>query len=175
MRKACIVGLLGALALALACGSSEEKTAATTPSATPAATPSGPPPNSDLPKEGRSAERKAERQAAQTPAQITQGKLPGDFPPDVPVFPNSSPKTSMMVGSSGLIVLTANAPLADVLAHYREQLPSQGWTVDSVTEGSGGNKASLKAHKDARNATISITPAKDGVGTENGNAQKGAS
>lgn len=170
MRKACIVGLLGALvALALACGSSEEEKAAATPS------PAGSQATPEVLNERHTPEKKAARLAAQTPAQIKQGELPESFPSDIPVYPDSQPKTSMMVGGSGLFLLTSTAPVADVLAHYREQLASQGWTVDGVTEGAGGTKASVKAHKDTRQATVSITQAKDGAGTEIGIALKGSS
>jgi hypothetical protein len=53
----------------------------------------------------------------------------------------------MMVGGSGLVVLRSPAPVEAVVAHYREQLPSQGWTVDSVSESSGGTKATIRAHR----------------------------
>jgi hypothetical protein len=167
MKRACIVGLLGALvALTLACGSGE-KEAATQPSAT-TPTPAAP---TSPPAEGQAQQGAAQRRA-NVPAQITQGELPDDFPSDLPVFPDAQPRNSMMVGGSGLLLLGTSASVADVLSHYREQLPSQGWTVDAVTEGAGGTKASVRAHKESRNATISISQAKDGAGTEIGIALK---
>jgi hypothetical protein len=168
MRNACIVGLIG-LFVALGCGSSDEETAAT-PTATPT-----PAEGADAPKK-RSPEVIAAKRAEQAGnAQIAQGSLPDGFPTDLPMFPDAQPKTSMMVGNSGLVVLTSNASLSDVLTHFREQLPSQGWTVDSVSEAAGGTKATVKAHKDARTATVSLNQAKGGTGTEIGISLKGSS
>ena len=168
MRNACIVGLLG-MSVALGCGSSDEPTAATpTETPTPAA-------GADAPKKRSPEVIAAKRAEAGGDAQITRGELPEGFPSDVPMFPDAQPKTSMMVGSSGLVVLTSNAALSDVLTHFREQLPSQGWTVDSVSEAAGGTKATVKAHKDARSATVSLNQAKGGTGTEIGISLKGSS
>jgi hypothetical protein len=131
MTKAGIVALGCALAaLALGCGDKGDET----PMAQPAASASPEAPDSP-------------------PAEITKDELPKFHPSDLPVFPDAKPATSMMVGGAGLIVMTSTAPAADVLAYYREQLPSQGWTVDEVTD----DPARIAAHKEGRQATISIT------------------
>jgi hypothetical protein len=187
MKKLLILALLGALAsLSSACGGCEEtKTAANKPvtpasptAAAPAPTAPGEPaaPSPDKPKwHPKSEEVYEQRKAAQPNAQITQGSLPAGFPTDMPMYPDAKPKTSMMVSGEGLVVLASPAQTADVLAHYREQLPAQGWTVDSVKEVAGGSKATLKAHKDMRSATISISAGQGGSGTEIGIALKGSS
>jgi hypothetical protein len=155
------VGLLCAgLLLALACGGKEEETkapdaAATTPSATPAAQPS----------EGAAA---TPQEDSGIPAEVVNGDLPKDYPKDLPVYPGSAPTTSLMAGGSGLIVLNTNAPAAAVLSHYRDELPNQGWTVDEV----GEDPPRITAHKDSRNATISITESSEG--TEIGIAIEGS-
>lgn len=176
MKKASIVGLLAALALG--CGSSDEQTTAATqptPTGSPTSPTSPDQPSADRPKwKPKSEEVYQEKKAAQNPAQITRGELPDGFPSDLPIYPDAKPKTSMMVGGSGLVVLDSSAPMGDVLSHYREELVSQGWTVDSVNEAANGTKASLKAHKDARSATISINQGKDGAGSEIGIAVKGS-
>ena len=152
MLKARVLGLLcAALALAIACGDNMESN---TPTAgTPAAegTPEATPPAD-----------------AGMPAELVKGELPKDFPSDLPVFPGATPTTSLMAGGSGLIVLSATAPAADVLSHYREQLPAQGWTVDDVGEDPGR----ISAHKGGRSATISITEGTEG--TEIGIAIEGS-
>ena len=165
MKNAWIVGLLG-IFVALGCGSSEEEAAA--PAATAAPVKIG-----DTPKNPEVVA--AKRAAANAGAQIKQGELPEGFPTDLPVFPDSQPKTSMMVGSSGLVVLSSPASIADVVAHYREELPSQGWTVDAVTESASGTKATIRAHKDSRQTTVSINQAQGGSGTEIGISLKGSS
>lgn len=162
MSKTFTAGLLAALtALALGCGGSDEGGEAT-PGATPAATGEAP----ETPTAGTTT---IQGEYASEAAEIARGQLPQDYPSDLPVYPGAQPTTSMMVGGSGLIVLSSNAPVADVLAHYREALPSQGWTVDSVSEKPGR----LSAHKESRSATISISEGKNG--TEIGVALKGGS
>ena len=47
--------------------------------------------------------------------------------------------------------------------------------MDSVSEAAGGTKATVKAHKDARSATVSLNQAKGGTGTEIGISLKGSS
>jgi hypothetical protein len=186
MKKLYILASLGAFAaLVSACGGCEEgKTAANKPAtpsptaAAPAPTAPGSPaaPSPDKPKwHPKSEEVYEQRKAAQPTAQITQGSLPAGFPTDMPMYPDAKPKTSMMVSGEGLVVLDSPAQATDVLAHYREQLPAQGWTVDSVKEVAGGGKATLKAHKDMRSATISINQGQGGAGTEIGIALKGSS
>ena len=187
MKKLWTLALLGLLAAAFsACGSCEEgKTAANKPAtpasptaAAPAPAPGSPDaePSSDKPKwHPKSEEVYEAKKAAQPAAQITQGSLPANFPTDMPMYPDAQPKTSMMVQGEGLVVLDSSAQATDVLAHYREQLPAQGWIVDSVKEAAGGSKATVKAHKDMRSATISINQAQGGSGTEIGIALKGSS
>jgi hypothetical protein len=151
MKRACIAGLLAALtALALAaCGGDDKSTGTTTePGATGSTTvPGG---------------------SGDMPAEIAQGELPKDYPSDLPLYPGSKPTTAMMVGGSGLIILSSQASVADVLAHFREQLPAQGWTVDEVSESPGR----VAAHKGSRSATISISEAEGG--TEIGVALEGS-
>jgi hypothetical protein len=143
-------------ALALGCGDSGDETpAAGTQAAQPAA-----------PDASKKATR-AEKLAAQ-PAEITKGELPKFYPSDLPLFPDSKPTTSMMVGGAGLIVLTTSAPVADVLAHYREQLPAQGWTLDKVSE----KPPRIAAHKEGRKATVSLS--RSGETTEIGVALSGS-
>jgi hypothetical protein len=150
MSKPRVLGLLCAtLALALACG---DKTETNTPTATPGA-------------EGAAATPPAD---AGVPAELVKGDLPKDYPSDLPIFPGATPTTSLMAGGSGLIVLSTTAPVADVLAHYREQLPSAGWTVDEVGEDPGR----ISTHKGGRSATISISEGSEG--TEIGIAIEGS-
>jgi hypothetical protein len=148
MRKACSAGLLVLLAaLALGCGGGDEPAATTTPGAAGTAAGSA---GEDI------------------PAEIAEGELPKGYPSDVPIFPGSKPVTAMIVGSSGLVILNSQATVAEVLAHFREQLPANGWTVDEATE----SPARVAAHKGTRSATISISEA-DG-GTEIGVALEGS-
>jgi hypothetical protein len=187
MKKAWTLALLGGLAsLSFACWGHEEKTDAkpaempsspTAAAPAPGAAPGSPAaPSPDKPKwHPKSEEVYEQKKAAQPNAQITEGSLPAGFPTDLPLYPDAKPKTSMMVQGEGLVVLDSPAQMADVLAHFREQLPAQGWTVDSVKEASGGTKATVKAHKDMRSATISVNQSQGGSGTEIGIALKGSS
>lgn len=154
MKKACFAGLLSALtALALACGGSDENKGGATSGAT------GTEP-SDTTVQGASGDM---------PAEIAQGEMPKDYPSDLPIYPGATPTTAMMVGGSGLIILSSQASIADVLAHFREQLPVQGWTVDEVSESPGR----VAAHKGGRTATISISQGESG-NTEIGVALEGS-
>ena len=153
MKRACIAGLLAALtALALAACGGDDKSTGTTTTETP-----GEPSSTTVPGN-----------AGDMPAEIAQGELPKDYPSDLPLYPGSKPTTAMMVGGSGLIILSSQASVADVLAHFREQLPAQGWTVDEVSESPGR----VAAHKGGRSATISISEAEGG--TEIGVALEGS-
>jgi hypothetical protein len=139
MGKAGIVALACALAaLALGCGDSGGTGAPATEAAKP-----------DEPGAAKATAKK------QPPAEITTGELPKYYPSDLPPFPDSKPTHSMLVGGSGLIMFTSTAPIADVLAHYRDQLPEQGWTVDEVSE--SARRSRVVAHKEARKATIVIS------------------
>jgi len=170
---------LAALASACSdtCGGHEGKTAAkpaapapTAAAPSPAAPgePTAPSANKPPGWHPKSEEAYEKMKAAQPTAQVTQGTLPENFPKDLPIYPDAKPTTSMMVSGQGLVVLDSAAPVSDVLAQYRESLPAQGWTVDSVKEAAGGAKAFVKAHKEDRSTTISINTAKDGSGSEIG-------
>lgn len=141
-------------ALALGCGDSGDETPA---AGTQAAQPAAP----------DASTKRAEKLAAQ-PAEITKGELPKFYPSDLPPFPDSKPTTSMLVGGDGLIVFSTSAPTADVLAHFREQLPAQGWTLDQATE----KPPRIAAHKEGRKATISVS--RSGDMTEIGVALSGS-
>jgi len=146
MKKGCFAALLIALtALALACGKSEDKKASAIPA--PSGTAATGPSDETIPGG-----------PGELPAEIAQGELPKDFPSDLPIYPGAKPTTAMMVGGSGLVVLNSPASIADVLAHYREELPKQGWTVDEVSESPGR----VAAHKGKRTATISISQGEGG-------------
>jgi hypothetical protein len=149
MKKARVVGSICAvLALSwVACGGSDEPA----PNAAPEPGAAAPAPEPEI------------------PAEIVRGELPKEYPADLPMYPGATPTTSLLAGGTGLIVLSATAPAADVLAHYRNELPSQGWTVDEVTE----DPASISAHKGGRTARISISPSDEGS-TEIGVAIEGS-
>ena len=100
---------------------------------------------------------------------LTRPELPKEYPSDLPMYPGSTPTTSLMAGGSGLVVLSSTAQPADVLSHYRTELPNQGWTLDEVTE----DPASIRAHKGGRTARISISSGDDGS-TEIGVAIEGS-
>jgi hypothetical protein len=152
MNKSVIVALGYALVLLVVscgdCGKPEAPapgaTGATTPSDTPAV-----PAEPDAPAKGKT---KAEK-LAESPAEITKDVLPKFYPADLPTYPDAKPGNSIMVGGAGLVVLSVKASSADVLAHYRDQLPAQGWTIDQVSE----KPPRIAAHKEGRKATISIS------------------
>jgi hypothetical protein len=139
MGKAGIVALGCALALlALGCGDRSEPKGDAAPEAAASA-------------EGKPGAKVRKR--TPPPAEIARGELPKFFPSDVPQFPGSTPKTSMMVGERAFSVFTTSAPIADVLAHYREQLPANGWTVDKASE----KPPRILAHKEGRKVTLSVS------------------
>ena len=184
MKKLLVLALLAGLAsLSSACGGCEETKSAATKPATPASPSAAAPapaaampaaPSPDHSKwHPKSEEVFEQKKAAQPNAEITQGSLPANFPTDLPLYPDAKPKSSMMVRGEGLVVLDTPGPIGDVLAHFRDQLPAQGWTVDAVNEAQGGAKVSVHAHKGLRSTTISVDQAKNGSGTEIGVAIKG--
>ncbi|HVN39494.1 MAG TPA: hypothetical protein VMW19_15125 [Myxococcota bacterium] len=170
MTKVCSNALVTLLvALAFGCwGGDEKKTSATTTpaapasaraaAANPAAAPAPPGPANQAQHRTVDPEKLKERQAG---VEVKQGQFPASFP-EYLRYPDAQPKTSMLVNGSGLVMLTSDKPIADVLSHYREQLPSEGWIVDSVKESKDGGRASLRAHKQSENTTISISPGQGG-------------
>ena len=155
MNKSVIVGLgYAGVLLVVSCGDcgkpsapapgATETPAAAAPNATPAV-----PGEPDAPSKGKT---KAEK-LAESPAEITKDVLPKFYPADLPTYPDAKPGNSIMVGGAGLVVFSVNASSADVLAHYRDQLPAQGWTIDQVSE----KPPRIAASKAGRKATISIS------------------
>ena len=88
---------------------------------------------------------------AQAEAEIVQGELLSDFPSDIPAFPGATPKTSMSVPGQGtLATFSSSSSKDDVLAFYRRELESRGWSV------SDGQRGGINATKDGRTAQIKV-------------------
>jgi hypothetical protein len=88
-------------------------------------------------------------------------ELPGDFPSDVPVYEDAT-IISTVAGAGAQegihnVSMKSADSLADVVAWYKSEIPSKGWTVEA--DANYGGYQVLTATKEARSLTVSITGA----------------
>jgi hypothetical protein len=74
-------------------------------------------------------------------------------PDDVPVFDGNNEN---FFASADVVTYLTDAPYADVVAFYRSEMESNGWTIDDTLSTEFGEIAALTYHKDDRTATVSI-------------------
>ena len=95
-------------------------------------------------------------------AMITAGELPKDFPSDLPVPPDSEPKNALFIpGQGGLATFTSTTSRADLVTYFKQELPSQGWSVDSTTPGK--DRVTIKATKEGRTTNVMIASGVSGT------------
>ena len=125
-----------------ACGSEE-----TAPAGTPT-------PEKRVEDVGRPAVPTKQPDVAVEKAEIGEaGELPSSFPSDLPTFPGASSTGSMALGDGpALVVFSSSASPADVFSFYREQLPQNGWRIDSEAD----DQSRITASKGTRSASIRI-------------------
>lgn len=81
--------------------------------------------------------------------------LPDGFPEDVPVYPKSTLVTSMATPDGVMVSSRSSADAGDVLAFYKKELGSKGWTVEA--EMNMGPQRMLSFSKGDRQATVTIS------------------
>lgn len=95
----------------------------------------------------------------------TSDKLPADFPTDVPVYPGA--KVQGSVASAGqdntghYAGLETTDALDDVIAWYKKEVKSAGWTI--VTDATVNGSLILSATKDSRGLSVTVTKEGDKV------------
>ncbi len=97
----------------------------------------------------------------------TGNKLPDDWPSDVPVYPGStvtySGSSNPQTGQSGVAAVFTSKDGGDkVVAYYKRELVSQGWTIDATQE--SGGYTIMSATKESRNLALTIVES-DGTTT----------
>lgn len=139
-----IVLATGLATAGLACGAGEEEPTAPTATPTPAAgspTPAAP-------------------QAGSAEIEQTVGELPKAYPSDLPVYPGADPENSMLIaGMGGIVTFATDASPEEVFGYYQEQLPEQGWSIESTSE----NPKRIRASKGDRRVNLSTQTREDGT------------
>lgn len=91
--------------------------------------------------------------------------LPSDFPSDIPIYPGSDvaysgTNTSQDGGGAGVMLTTADEA-SKIIAYYKKELASAGWTVED-TQNVAGTTA-MTAAKGNRNLYLGVTGSDDGT------------
>jgi len=82
-------------------------------------------------------------------------EIPDYFPTDVPIFPNAAPMAAMKAEGHGSFVSFSSTESQEAIYdYYLEQLPTQGWLVDS--ENSFRGQLSITSTKDIRKVVVTI-------------------
>ena len=87
----------------------------------------------------------------------------GEIPDWVPAHPNTTERRSLMhssgpTGDTGHAAFTVDEGAAEVVAFYREELESAGYTVSTVAGSSaGGSVTVVSGQKDGANMTVSVS------------------
>lgn len=89
-----------------------------------------------------------------------QDKIPSWFPKDFPIFHPSTAWGSTVLGPTKAILMTADAPLEEVLAYYQKEMVANGWSEEPSSKDQDFHKMTFK--KDRRVATIEVSPTKKG-------------
>lgn len=89
--------------------------------------------------------------------------LPADFPKDVPVMKDAVVKAVMGTSEQGnlVVIMSAAAPVAEVVSYYQQSLKAQGWNTESSMNMGEGAMLTLK--KEGR--SLMLTVSKDGKDT----------
>ncbi len=88
---------------------------------------------------------------------VSGGVAPKDWPSDAPLYSGASSgqpgaNGAVVIEGPNVVVMNTDKPIADVLAYYRSNLKSMGWTVEGdemagpyavLSATKGGNRFSL--------------------------------
>jgi hypothetical protein len=91
-------------------------------------------------------------------------KIPDDFPKDFPIYKNATVSSYGPIIRSNptlgnVLVLETPDPKDSVLAFYRTELPSNGWTLETFS----GAPDSLAASKDGRRISVNVSESQSGA------------
>lgn len=93
-------------------------------------------------------------------------ELPSDFPDDVPVFPDATLVTSVSAPDGIMLSSESTANPEDVLAFYKKELGSEGWTTEAemnmggqrmISFSKGDRQVTITASSDEGQTQISLT------------------
>ena len=96
-------------------------------------------------------------------------ELPSDFPDDVPVYPDATLVASMATPEGMMVSSQSTADLDDVLAFYKKELASEGWTIEAemnmgpqrmISFSKGDRSVMVTASNDEGQTQISLTASK---------------
>ena len=79
------------------------------------------------------------------------GTLPSGFPTDAPIYPGSKVGYSSSSNGEYSVTLSTTAKVADVMAYYKQNLPKNGWTIESEQSFFG---SSITAKKSGKELTV---------------------
>jgi hypothetical protein len=94
----------------------------------------------------------------------TTDKVPADFPKDFPIYKNATLRSYGPIIRSNptlgnVLELETPDPKASVLAFYRTELPSNGWTLKTFS----GAPDSLAASKGDRRISVNVSESQSGA------------
>jgi hypothetical protein len=119
----------------------------------PSASPAEPAQAQPAPSEA--ARPAAPGEAAQGDTIASEGVVPEGYPTDVPVYPGSTPGSSMTMPGLGVFATFESDDTVDkIVEHYRTELTKGGWSVTDSPDGGGvdatkGNRSvQVRARKD---------------------------
>lgn len=99
----------------------------------------------------------------------TGGSLPKDWPSDMPVYDGATIDSSAAIRSGEVtnfsVALSTTDAFADVFAWYKEQLASEGWTIDNEfdMETDGSRAGSFTSTKGSMTGYVWISEEDDGI------------
>ncbi len=82
-------------------------------------------------------------------------KIPDGFPKDVPVYPDATVVAGMAAGEGGMVTLQTGDDPDEIVAFYREELKSEGWSLEG--EMNLGGQRILPIEKGGRSGAVQIS------------------
>jgi hypothetical protein len=89
-------------------------------------------------------------------------KIPDGFPKDVPVYPDATVVAGMAGGEGGVVTLKTGDDPDEIVAFYREELRSGGWSLEGEMN-LAGQRRILQIEKGGRSGAVQIS--REGVDT----------
>ena len=106
---------------------------------------------------------KAQEKTAKTSVEVI-GESPArpvDLPKDVPILKNATLKVAMSQGGRTVVHLYTTTSVKDAATFYNSALKSEGWTIESSSNGADMSVVSAKKG----NTLCGVTIAREGKGT----------
>ena len=80
--------------------------------------------------------------------------LPDGFPKDVPIYKGAVVQVASTQGKTMMVHLSVDAPVADALKFYQDQLKEQGWEISATTN--MGDTSMIQAKKGERQCSALV-------------------